>query len=132
MSRKPKAWSVSPVGGPCRFYDCPPGLFIYLGKHLAMCTEYHEPDGTPEAYIIASGERYCGNVGDLVQPCKTVGAPLPMAREVARALKAARAVNSWWLTAYRIVVGAKLGSGSAFSDLEDALTARDRARKGRK
>ncbi len=60
---------IVPHGFQVRLDDCPPGLFIYHGKHLGMMTEYHTDAGLPVAYIVASGESYCGLATDVVQPC---------------------------------------------------------------
>ena len=41
-------------------YDCPPGLFYLLTdgeKVLCMKTEYYDPAGSVEAYIVSTGER---------------------------------------------------------------------------
>lgn len=43
----------------CRLDECPPGLFLY-GDCLGFKSEYRGESGTPDAYVVASGEFFWG------------------------------------------------------------------------
>lgn len=60
------AASDEPVSGrPCRFVDCPPGLFRWQGL-LCFKSEYSTKAGQPDAYCVDSGEYFWGGTnGDL-------------------------------------------------------------------
>lgn len=81
---------VFPDGAPCRFVDCPPGLFTWSGL-LCFKSEYSTKPGQQDAYCCDSGEYFWGGTnGDLaarrelvVQPVTTALAsePAPSERE---------------------------------------------------
>jgi hypothetical protein len=60
-----KQINVIPQGFPCTIEECPVGLFL-SGDELVVKTEYRS-NNRPDAYIVSSGEYYCGS--GLVQPC---------------------------------------------------------------
>lgn len=43
----------------CTLNDCPPGLFI-MGNCLGFKSEYRNDSGSPDAYVVASGEFFWG------------------------------------------------------------------------
>lgn len=66
------------VAAACTLSACPPGLFWYDGI-LGFKSEYHTPDGSPEAYVVESGEFFAGGAttranrnGLIVQPLTIV------------------------------------------------------------
>lgn len=78
---------VVPAGWPCTLAECPPGLFLFEGKHLGFKTEYKSPIQEHrgphdemrydiEVFVAASGETFWGGhtVREerqklVVQPC---------------------------------------------------------------
>lgn len=43
----------------CRLDQCPPGLLLF-GGCLVFKSEYRGSEGTPDAYVVASGEFFWG------------------------------------------------------------------------
>ena len=65
---------MRPIGEPCQWKACQPGLIIYRGKYIAMCSEYRLPNGLPQAIIEASGEFLHLKPDEFVQPYEVVEA----------------------------------------------------------
>ena len=68
-----KTLTVEPKGWPLRYYDCPPGLFIYVDT-LCFRPEYDD-----DSFVVESGEAFWGGVPSkearaelIVQPCIAV------------------------------------------------------------
>ena len=58
------AWVIEIADEPVTLRDCPPGLFQYEGA-LGLKSEYfHDSTGSPDAYVVASGEYFWGGTSD--------------------------------------------------------------------
>jgi len=65
---------IEPDGWPCRYDECPAGLFRSKSGSFALMTEYGG-----ESYLVDSGEAFWGGVSGkelrgalIVQPCRVV------------------------------------------------------------
>lgn len=47
----------------CTLAECPPGLFIFNGG-IGFKSEYSTPEGSPDAYVVSSGEYFWGGTSD--------------------------------------------------------------------
>mgnify|MGYP001590466193 CR=1 FL=1 len=47
----------------CTLSECPPGLFIFNGS-IGFKSEYSTPEGSPDAYVVSSGEYFWGGTAD--------------------------------------------------------------------
>lgn len=61
---------VLPCDFPCRFVECPPGLF-YFQDDLYFKSEYGEYDG----YCVSSGEKFWGGTKTIGALCELIVTP---------------------------------------------------------
>lgn len=47
----------------CKLSECPPGLFIFNGS-IGFKSEYSTAEGSPDAYVVSSGEYFWGGKAD--------------------------------------------------------------------
>lgn len=47
----------------CKLSDCPPGLFLFNGG-VCFKSEYSTAGGSPDAYVVSSGEYFWGGTAD--------------------------------------------------------------------
>jgi hypothetical protein len=93
-SATPSESDVERAGEPCRFVNCPPGLFRFAGM-LCFKSEYSSKPGQQDAYCVDSGEYFWGGTnGDLearrnliVQPVAALSTSKDDLREALEAIR---------------------------------------------
>lgn len=78
-AQEPVAWSLTPVGEPCRLDECPPGLFIF-NDTLGFRSEYWTSSIKPDAYCLGSGEYFWGGTDGNMARAALIVQPVELTR----------------------------------------------------